>query len=140
MIPLRDNVPSSRRPLVTWTILVVCALVFFYELLLPEQSLLVFTHIYGVVPARFTDPAYAAAMGYPAGGYEAFFTYMFLHGGWLHFLLNMWVLWIFSDNVEEALGPLRLTVFYILCGLIAAWTRILFNWNAVVPVRNTGTP
>jgi len=87
MIPLRDNVPSSRRPLVAWTILVVCALVFFYELLLPEQSLLVFTHIYGVVPARFTNDAYALAVGYPENGYEALFTYMFLHGGLVPFPL-----------------------------------------------------
>ncbi|KAF5033073.1 Rhomboid family protein [anaerobic digester metagenome] len=134
MIPLRDNVPSTRRPLVTWTIIGLCTLLFLFEQLLPNSILFEFMHIYGVVPARYTDPAYAAAMGYPEGGYESMVTYMFLHGGWLHFLLNMWVLWIFSDNVEEALGPLRFTVFYILCGLIAAWTHILFNWNAVVPV------
>ena len=134
MIPLRDNVPSSRRPLVTWTILVVCALVFFYELLLPEQTLLVFTHLYGVVPARFTNDAYALAVGYPENGYEALFTYMFLHGGWFHFLFNMWVFWIFADNVEEALGPGRFAAFYVLCGLLAAVAHILFNWNSTVPV------
>ena len=134
MIPLRDNVPSTRRPLVTWTIIGLCTLLFLFEQLLPDRILFEFMHIYGVVSARFTDPAYAAAMGYPEGGYESMVTYMFLHGGWLHFLLNMWVLWIFSDNVEEALGPLRFTVFYLLCGLVAAWTHILFNWNAVAPV------
>lgn len=134
MIPLRDNVPSSRRPLVTWTIIGLCTLLFLFEQLLPGPVLYEFIHIYGVVPARYTDPAYAHVMGYPEGGYESLITYMFLHGGWLHFLLNMWVLWIFSDNVEEALGPLRFTVFYLLCGLLAAVSHILFNWNAVAPV------
>ncbi len=134
MIPLRDNVPRSRRPLVTWTLVGLCTLLFLFEQVLPEPVLFEFLHIYGVVPARYTDPAYAAAMGYPEGGLESFVTYMFLHGGWLHFLLNMWVLWIFADNVEEALGPLRFTVFYLLCGLLAALAHVLFNWNATVPV------
>ncbi|UJX40191.1 rhomboid family intramembrane serine protease [Desulfovibrio sp. JY] len=134
MIPLRDNVPSSRRPLVTWTIIALCALLFFFEQLLPNRALFEFLYIYGVVPARYTDPAYAAIMGYPRGGYESMVTYMFLHGGWLHFLLNMWVLWIFADNVEEALGPLRFALFYLACGVIAVCTHILFNWNATMPV------
>ena len=134
MIPLRDNVPRSRRPLVTWTLVILCALLFFYEELLPERSLLELTYLYGVVPARFTTPSFAAAVGFPEGGYEALFTYMFLHGGWLHFLLNMWVLWIFADNVEEAFGPLRFAAFYIVCGLIAAGVHILFNWRSTVPV------
>lgn len=134
MIPLRDNVPSSRRPLVTWTIIALCTLLFLYEQLLPDRVLAEFLHIYGVVPARFTNPVYAASMGYPEGGSEALVTYMFLHGGWLHFLLNMWVLWIFSDNVEEALGPLRFAVFYLLCGLLAATAHIAFNWRATMPV------
>lgn len=134
MIPLRDNVPSTRRPLVTWTVIGLCTLLFLFEQLLAPRSLYEFLHIYGVVPARYTHPDFAAAVGYPPGGYESLVTYMFLHGGWLHFLLNMWVLWIFADNVEEALGSLRFTIFYLLCGLIAAGTHILFNWNAVVPV------
>lgn len=134
MIPLRDNVPSSRRPLVTWTVIGLCTLLFLFEQLLPEGILAEFLHIYGVVPARYTDRAYAAAMGYPPGGYESLVTYMFLHGGWLHFLLNMWVLWIFSDNVEEALGSWRFILFYLACGLCAVFSHILFNWNSTMPV------
>lgn len=135
MIPLRDNVPRTRRPLVTWTLVIVCALLFFYEELLPDRSLLELIYIYGVVPARFTNPAFAAAVGFPVEGrYEALITYMFLHGGWLHFLLNMWVLWIFADNVEEALGRARFAVFYLVCGLAAAGVHILFNWRSPVPV------
>jgi membrane associated rhomboid family serine protease len=134
MIPLRDNVPSSRPPLVTWTIIGLCTLLFLYEQLLPERLLAAFVHLYGVVPARFTNGVFAARAGYPEGGYESLVTYMFLHGGWLHFLLNMWVLWIFSDNVEEALGPGRFVLFYLLCGLLAVATHIVFNWNSTMPV------
>jgi membrane associated rhomboid family serine protease len=134
VIPLRDNVPRTRPPLVTWTLIALCALFFLFELLLPDRILFEFFHIYGVVPARFTDPAYARIMGYPQGGYESLVTYMFLHGGWLHFLLNMWVLWIFADNVEEALGPWRFALFYLVCGVLAALVHILFNWNATMPV------
>lgn len=134
MIPLRDNVPRSRRPLVTWTVVILCTLFFLYEKLLPDRALLELTYIYGVVPARYTNAAFAAAVGFPEGGYEAFVTYMFLHGGWLHFLLNMWVLWIFADNVEEALGSFRFAVFYTLCGVLAVGVHILFNWRSTVPV------
>jgi membrane associated rhomboid family serine protease len=134
MIPLRDNVPSSRRPLVTWTIIGLSTLLFLYEQLLPDRLLAEFVHIYGVVPARYTDLAFAARVGYPEGGYESLVTYMFLHGGWLHYLINMWVLWVFADNVEEALGHGRFIVFYLVCGLLAAASHILFNWSATTPV------
>ncbi len=134
MIPLRDNVPRSRPPLVTWTLIGLCSLLFLYEQFLPERILAEFVHLYGVVPARFTNPAFAAYMGYPEGGHEALVTYMFLHGGWLHFLLNMWVLWIFADNVEEAYGAWRFAVFYVACGLLAAAAHILFNWSSTMPV------
>ena len=134
MIPLRDNVPSTKPPLVTWTLIGLCTAVFLYQQLLGERVLFEFMHIHGVVPARFTHPSYAAHVGYPEGGWLSFLTYMFLHGSWLHYLLNMWVLWIFADNVEEALGSLRFLIFYILCGVTAAAVHVVFNWNAPVPV------
>lgn len=134
MIPLRDNVPSTKPPLVTWTLIGLCTAVFLYQQLLADRVLFEFVHIHGVVPARFTHPGYAAHVGYPGGGWLSFLTYMFLHGGWLHYLLNMWVLWIFADNVEEALGSLRFLIFYILCGVAAATVHVVFNWNAPVPV------
>ena len=134
MIPLRDNVPSTKPPLVTWTLIGLCTAVFLYQQLLGERVLFEFVHIHGVVPARFTHPSYAAHVGYPEGGWLSFLTYMFLHGGWLHYLLNMWVLWIFADNVEEALGSLRFILYYLACGLAAAGAHVLFNWNATMPV------
>lgn len=134
MIPLRDNVPRSRPPLMTWTIIGLCTLMFLYEQMLPRLELRDFLAVFGVTPVRFTNASFAALAGYPDDGYEAFVTYMFLHGGWWHYLLNMWVLWIFADNVEEALGALRFVAFYLLCGILAVCVHILFNWNATMPV------
>ncbi|QLA16629.1 rhomboid family intramembrane serine protease [Desulfolutivibrio sulfoxidireducens] len=134
MIPLRDNIPRERAPLVTWTIIALNTLLFFYELSLPERMLEVFLHLYGVVPARFTNPTFAAHAGYPDGGFESLFTYMFLHGGWLHFLLNMWVFWVFADNVEDVLGHAGFVVFYVVCGLAALFTHMLFHASSTIPV------
>lgn len=58
---------------------------------------------------------------------------MFLHGGWLHFLSNMWVLYLFGDNVEDRMGPVRFLIFYLLCGLVAGWVHVLVNPTSQVP-------
>lgn len=134
MIPLRDNIPRERPSLVTWTIIALNALLFFYELSLPDRVLDAFFHLYGVVPARFTNPSFAAHAGFPEGGMESFVTYMFLHGGWMHFLLNMWVFWVFADNVEDVLGHAGFLAFYLVCGLAALFTHMLVHPASTVPV------
>lgn len=134
MIPLRDNIPAVRRP---WAVYVVIAAnLAVFGLLLPldpRQSEAVF-HIFGVVPARFADPAWAASVGYPDWGALSFLTYMFLHGGWLHLGFNMWSLWIFADNVEDVMGPLRFAAFYLCCGLAALAAHYVFNLHETSPV------
>ena len=61
-------------------------------------------------------------------------THMFLHGGWGHFLVNMWTLWIFGDNIEDVMGPVRFTIFYLTCGLAALLTHMVFSASSTVPV------
>jgi membrane associated rhomboid family serine protease len=61
-------------------------------------------------------------------------THMFLHGGWFHLIGNMWFLWVFGDNVEDAMGPVRFTIFYLLCGLAAAAAQIASNPDAAIPM------
>ncbi len=134
MIPLKDNIPSIRKPVVVVAIFVANLLAFLFEQSLPPGALYQFLHVYGAVPARFTDPVWAQQAGFPPGGWEAGLTYMFLHGGWLHFLLNMWVLWVFADNVEDALGHVRFLAFYLLSGLAALGLHILFNMDSQMPV------
>ena len=133
MIPIRDSITSRSVPFVTRAIILINALVFFYELALPKESLESLVYLFGIVPARFTDPGWANAAGFPAGGYWVFLTHQFLHGGWLHIIGNMWTLWIFGKNVEDAMGHVRYGVFYLLCGVLAGLTQLVAQPHSQVP-------
>ncbi|GFK95798.1 hypothetical protein NNJEOMEG_03666 [Fundidesulfovibrio magnetotacticus] len=134
MIPLKDNIPRIRVPLVVWTIFFLNAAVFVGELFLTERGQALLFNLHGAVPLRFTSPELALAMGYPRGAWSTAVTYMFLHGGWMHFLLNMWVFWVFADNVEDALGHRRFALFYLLSGLAALALHVAFNADSRMPV------
>src|SRR5690606_25411660 len=131
--PLRDEIPSRRAPVVTWAILILNVLIFLWQWTLPEPSVRQLLYLFGLVPARLADPAWAAAVGLPPGGWLSFVTSMFLHGGLLHLLSNMWSLWIFGDNVEDRMSRLRCPVFYLTCGLIAGAVHWLSDPGSVVP-------
>ena len=128
MIPLRDRNPSGTFPLVTVAIIAACTVVFFYELTAPSLNQLFAT--YALVPARVT---LGIENGSPLGALTPFLTSMFLHGGWLHLIGNMWYLWIFGDNVEDTLGPVRYILFYFLCGIAAGVTHVLVSPGSAVP-------
>jgi membrane associated rhomboid family serine protease len=119
MIPLRDVIPSRTTPYITVTIIVLNALAWFFELALPPDVRTLFLQVYGVVPADF----HATTL----------ITSMFLHGGWMHVLGNMWYLWIFGDNVEDRLGHGRFIVFYLLCGIIAALGQMAIDPESTLP-------
>ncbi|MGA2557220.1 MAG: rhomboid family intramembrane serine protease [Verrucomicrobiota bacterium] len=133
MIPIRDSTPSRSAPVVTRVLILINALVFFYELSLSGKSLQNLFYVFGIVPARFTDPAWASEAGFSAGGWWVFLTHQFLHGGWLHILSNMWMLWIFGNNVEDAMGHLRYGVFYLLSGVLAGLAQLLAQPHSQVP-------
>jgi membrane associated rhomboid family serine protease len=119
MIPLRDVIPSRSTPYITVTIIVLNAVAFLFELSLGERELTQFLYFYGVVPAAFSWPT--------------LITSMFLHGGWSHFIGNMWYLWIFGDNVEDRVGHGRFIVFYLLCGIAAAIGQIAMDPYSELP-------
>src|SRR5262249_38780597 len=119
MIPLRDVIPSRTVPYLTVTIIVLNALAWFYEISLPREDLPVFLQQFGVVPAYFAAPTLISSM--------------FLHGSWSHVLGNMWYLWIFGDNVEDRMGHFRFLVFYLLCGIVAAFGQILIDPTSTLP-------
>jgi membrane associated rhomboid family serine protease len=134
MIPLRDNIPSRHKPYAMWCLLAVNVLVFLFFLgLSPTQEFTLF-HLYGVVPARYFNPEWAMWRGYPDGLLLPFFSHMFLHSGWLHLIFNMWTLWIFGDNVEDVMGPVRFLIFYLLCGLGALGMHMVISPDSMVPV------
>ncbi len=134
MIPIKDSIPRMHPCWAVWGLIAVNTLVFFYELGLDGNGLFQLFHLHGMVPARYTDTHWAMRVGYPGTGYAGFVTYTFLHGSWLHFLINMWTLWIFADNIEDVMGPWRFLAFYFLCGLAAALAHLLANPGSIEPV------
>src|SRR6185295_4430822 len=121
MLPLRDVIPSRTTPYITITIIVLNALVWLAEISIDASgNLPLFLQLYGVVPADFA----------PA----TLITSMFLHGGWMHVIGNMWYLWIFGDNVEDRLGHGRFIVFYLLCGMLAALGQIALDPLSTLPM------
>jgi len=133
MFPIKDTIPSRTFPLVTWSIIGVNTIVFFYELGLPEPLLRAFFYYFGIVPARYSHPEWAMFFGLPVDDYWPFITYMFLHGGWTHFLSNMWILYLFGDNVEDRMGHGRFLIFYLLVGVIAGLAQFSFNIHSTLP-------
>jgi membrane associated rhomboid family serine protease len=135
MIPLQDINPRRNPPVVTWLLILANILVFLYELSLPERAREAFFHTWGFVPARFFDDYFSVLVGEPSWlKYATLFTHMFIHGGWLHLIGNLWTLWIFGDNVEDRMGPLRYLIFYFTCGLAAVFMHSLVYAGSVVPV------
>jgi len=133
MFPVRDTVPSRSPPLMTWALIGANAAVFLLELAMPPRQLQALFYWFGIVPARYTHPDWAVWLGLPVDDYWPFLTSMFLHGGWLHIISNMWTLWIFGDNVEDRMGPWRFLAFYLLCGLVAGVTHWATNMDSTVP-------
>jgi membrane associated rhomboid family serine protease len=120
MFPIRDSEPSYSKPVVTMFIIAVNLLVFLYEASLDSYTLNAFIAHYGLIPAEFRA--------------SAIFTSMFVHGGWLHVLGNMWFLWIFGNNIEDILGHEKYLIFYLLCGVAAAVAQTYFNLDSQVPM------
>lgn len=133
MIPYRDTIPCANTPWVTWSLMVANFGMFVFSLLIPEQAQTRLFYLYGLVPARYANPDWAAWAGLPANDYTPFISSMFLHGSWMHLVANMWLLWIFGDNIEDRMGAVRYLAFYLLCGIIAGLLQIYFSPDATVP-------
>lgn len=153
MIPIRDNIPSRSFPFVNNAIILICVVAFLLQLANSEQGALVDS--YGMVPARLMHPGEVietiqqvpvqtpygiqvrevVRQTSPAAIPEwlTLFTCMFLHGGWMHMLGNMWFLYIFGDNVEDCFGHVGYLLFYVGCGLLAGITHLLTGPDSAIP-------
>jgi len=131
MIPLRDTVQSKTYPIVRNALIAVNVLVFLWQLAQGPHLSRIFD-LYGMVPIRYSAPGTLGEFTFFQQLFP-FFSYMFLHGGWLHLLTNMWFLYIFGDNVEDRLGPSRFIAFYILSGIAAASMHLLTKWHSPLP-------
>jgi hypothetical protein len=131
MIPLRDTTPTRNYPVVNTTIIGINVVVYFIQLL-QSAEIGKFIYIYGLVPARYSVPQIAQ---YFTTGQQVFslVSFMFLHGGFWHILGNMWSLYIFGDNVEDRLGPIRYALFYLLCGIASGLSHMMLNLHSNLP-------
>ena len=132
MIPLWDDVPRTRWPIITVILIVVNCLVFLQEVAAPPTVREQIIATFSLIPARST----AFVSGYPvgfSGGILPLFTSMFLHGGWMHLIGNMWFLWLFGDNVEDRVGHGRYLLLYLAGGLAGALAHWAFNLTSLVP-------
>jgi membrane associated rhomboid family serine protease len=131
VIPLRDDNPSSSRPIVTYLLILTNVLVFLYMVSLGSEAALErFVVAYGAIPGEITG----RTGGNPISEYPTLITSMFMQGGWAHLLGNMLYLWIFGDNVEDQMGHGGFLVFYLLAGLAAVWAHILTSPASTIPL------
>lgn len=145
LIPLYDHNPVDKTPIVTYTLIALNVLVWvglqgvgidpmFAKSIC--QYGLVSGDLLGQIPAgtriRLTPTLVCQLDGSPDP--HTLITSMFMHGGWLHLIGNMWFLWIFGDNVENSLGRVKFLLFYLACGLAAAGTQIATDAGSVVPM------
>lgn len=134
MFPIRDSVPSYQTPVVVYLLIAVNAAVFFYQNSLGNNAATYFTYEYGLVPIRYFEPYWARVNGLPATNYWPFLTAAFLHGGWLHIILNMWTLYIFGATMEGRMGSAPFLAFYLACAVASTFVHAWFNATSDVPV------
>jgi len=133
MIPLKDMSPRRSVPVMTILLIVANAVIFFYQISLPPRAADQFVNIYGLVPAKISLALGGSPRVTLGDALLPLFTCMFLHGGWLHILGNMWFLWIFGGKVEGQLGPFNYILFYLVCGIGSGIAQTIFSWGSRVP-------
>jgi membrane associated rhomboid family serine protease len=134
MIPLKDDTPAARKPYVTISLIGACVTVFLWQRTLDAAASRRVVAALGAIPAvLLTDARLPVDLEW-LPPYASLFTYMFLHGGWLHLLGNMLYLWIYGDNVEDCMGHSRYLLFYCLCGIAAIYAQALSDPHSAYPI------
>lgn len=132
MLPIRDNINSSIRPFMNWLIIALNVAIFFYQVSLDRPELEQVISTYGMIPERLNldeplsllaDPFVVITM----------VTSQFLHGGWLHLISNMWILYVFGDNIEDRMGHFRFLFFYVLGGIVANLLQAIVFPDSPIP-------
>ena len=134
MIPLKDDNPTSGRPIVTYVLIASCILVFLIQLGSQSYKTGQLFYSYGLIPSVLMGKNQLPIDLYVVPGYITIFTSMFMHGGFMHLAGNMLYMWIFADNIEDNLGPSKFLVFYLLSGVGAAMTQVLMDTHSQVPM------
>jgi membrane associated rhomboid family serine protease len=134
LIPIRDENPTRHTPYVTLALIGLNVLVYAYQFTLAQQAGIIFDYEYGAVPALVFGSAQAPPSINPLPWPLTLVTACFLHGGILHLGGNMLYLWIFGNNIEDELGPLRFIVFYLVGGVLANLTHVISEPSSAIPM------
>ena len=134
MIPLKDDNPTSGKPIVTFFIIGLCIIIFLIQLSSQLYKTGQLFYSYGLIPSVLMGHNQLPMDLYAVPSWLTIFTSMFMHGGFMHLLGNMLYMWIFADNIEDNLGPSRFLLFYLLAGVGAAMTQVLMDTQSQVPM------
>lgn len=133
MIPIKDLNPSRSTPVITILIILVCTLIFTYELLLPPNYREIFIKMFAVIPYEIMHGVDLPPPD-PLTPYGNLISYQYLHGGFFHIIGNMLFLWVFGDNVEDRFGKLKYFLFYTFCGVVAALIQSIVSPQSPIPL------
>jgi membrane associated rhomboid family serine protease len=132
-LPLKDENPTRTKPYVTFILIVINCLVYFYSITKPGQGFQIFIYQFGLIPLELTRASELTPQ-FSSPIYLSPFTSMFLHGGFMHLAGNMLYLWIFGNNIEEHLGRIKFVIFYLLSGLAASLLFVVFDPSSDIPL------
>lgn len=133
MIPISDDNPVDHMPFINWTLIAACVVAYAWEFSLGEKGMDAALAVLGFTPNSLSGgPVPSLVLGIPA--YLTILTSMFLHGGLLHIAGNMLYLWIFGNNIEEAMGHVKYALFYFACGIAAALAMLFIDASSDVPM------
>jgi len=134
VLPLHDDNPTRRRPVITWALIGICVLVYLWQNSLGAVGGQKVVLALGAIPSVVLGAKELPPELSTIPGWATVLTSMFLHGGWMHLLGNMLYLWIFGNNVEDAMSRPRFIVFYVLCGVAAVFGHILVEPSSDLPM------
>ena len=134
MIPLKDDNPTSGRPIVTYFLIGICVLVFLIQLGSQSYKTGQLFYSYGLIPSVLMGHNQLPIDLYMVPAYVTIFSSMFMHGGFMHLIGNMLYMWIFADNIEDNLGPAKFIIFYLLSGVGAALAQVFMDVHSQVPM------
>ena len=134
MIPLKDDNPTSNKPIITYFLIGICILIFLIQISSQSYKTGQLFYSYGLIPSVLMGNNQLPMDLYVVPAYVTIFTSMFMHGGFMHLIGNMLYMWIFADNIEDSLGPKKFIIFYLLSGIGAAMTQVLIDTHSQIPM------
>ena len=134
MIPLKDDNPTSGRPIVTYFLIGLCVVVFVIQMSSQSYKTGQLFYSYGLIPSVLMGHNQLPVDLYAVPAIVTIFSSMFMHGGFMHIIGNMLYMWIFADNIEDDLGSTKFIIFYLLSGIGAAITQVSIDTHSQVPM------